>query len=77
MFDHADDADTLQQCMAGFLAVAKISAAHHMEDVFDNLVVSLCKFTTLIGNDKAAVAFGENTKVRSQNAEKWLTVVLL
>lgn len=65
MFDHADDADTLQQCMDGFLAVAKISAAHHMEDVLDNLVVSLCKFTTLIGNEKPATAFGENTKVKT------------
>ena len=40
--------EVYQTCMDGFLAIAKISACHHLEDVLDDLVVSLCKFTTLL-----------------------------
>ncbi|GAQ85003.1 GDP-GTP exchange factor [Klebsormidium nitens] len=61
VFDHAEKADTLQQCVAGFLAAAKISAAHHMSDVLDNLVVDLCKFITPFGDERPAT---ENTKAR-------------
>jgi hypothetical protein len=42
--------------MDEFLAVAKICAAHHKEDFLKNLVVSLCKFTTLTGNEKPGTA---------------------
>ncbi|KAG4153563.1 hypothetical protein ERO13_D04G190850v2 [Gossypium hirsutum] len=48
VFDHAEHEDVYQTCIDGFLAVAKISACHHLEDVLDDLVVSLCKFTTLL-----------------------------
>lgn len=61
VFDHAEKADTLQQCVAGFLAAAKVAAAHHMGDVLDNLVVDLCKFITPFGEERPDT---ENTKVR-------------
>lgn len=68
VFDHAEDEDVFQECVDGFLAVAKVSACHHLEDVLDDLVASLCKFTTLL-NPSASVeepvlAFGDDTKAR-------------
>ncbi|KAJ6421697.1 hypothetical protein OIU84_028975 [Salix udensis] len=43
VFDHAELEDIYQTCIDGFLAVAKISACHHLVDVLDSVVVSLCK----------------------------------
>ncbi|XP_042481829.1 ARF guanine-nucleotide exchange factor GNOM [Macadamia integrifolia] len=67
VFDHAESEDVFQTCVDGFLAVAKISACHHLEDVLDDLVVSLCKFTTLINPssvEEPVLAFGDDTKAR-------------
>ncbi|CAM6114681.1 unnamed protein product [Calypogeia fissa] len=68
VFDHAEDEDVLRSCVTGFLAVAKISASHRLEDVLDDLVVSLCKFTTLLNPtaslEEPVVAFGDDTKAR-------------
>jgi brefeldin A-resistance guanine nucleotide exchange factor 1 len=48
--------------------VAKISASHRLEDVLDDLVVSLCKFTTLLNpfpsDEEPIVAFGDDTRAR-------------
>ncbi|GAB4829103.1 hypothetical protein Ancab_018766 [Ancistrocladus abbreviatus] len=67
VFDHAENEDVLQTCIDGFLAVAKISACHHLEDVLDDLVVSLCKFTTLLNPssvEEPVLAFGDDAKAR-------------
>uniref|UniRef100_A0A7N1A1Q1 SEC7 domain-containing protein n=1 Tax=Kalanchoe fedtschenkoi TaxID=63787 RepID=A0A7N1A1Q1_KALFE len=67
VFDHAEYEDVFQTCIDGFLAIAKISACHHLEDVLDDLVVSLCKFTTLlnpISVEEPVLAFGDDTKAR-------------
>ncbi|KAI3972306.1 hypothetical protein MKW92_000834 [Papaver armeniacum] len=67
VFDHAEHEDVFQTCVDGFLAVAKISACHHLEDVLDDLVVSLCKFTTLLNPssvEEPVLAFGDDTKAR-------------
>ncbi|KAJ7544085.1 hypothetical protein O6H91_09G064300 [Diphasiastrum complanatum] len=68
VFDHTEDEDILRACVDGFLAVAKISAAHHLEDILDDLVVSLCKFTTLLNPtasaDEPVIAFGDDVKAR-------------
>ncbi|KAE8664634.1 ARF guanine-nucleotide exchange factor GNOM [Hibiscus syriacus] len=48
-------------------AVAKISACHNLEDVLDDLVVCLCKFTTLLNPssvEEPVLAFGDDTKAR-------------
>lgn len=48
--------------------MAKISASHRLQDVLDDLVVSLCKFTTLLNPmasaEEPVVAFGDDTKAR-------------
>ncbi|KAL8136010.1 ARF guanine-nucleotide exchange factor GNOM-like isoform X1 [Apium graveolens] len=67
VFDHAELEDVYQTCIDGFLAVAKISACHHLEDVLDDLVVSLCKFTTLLNPsfaEEPVLAFGDDSKAR-------------
>ncbi|KAG2268208.1 hypothetical protein Bca52824_062763 [Brassica carinata] len=67
VFDHAEHEDVYQTCIDGFLAIAKISACHHLEDVLDDLVVSLCKFTTLLNPssaDEPVLAFGDDPKAR-------------
>ncbi|KAL6547063.1 hypothetical protein OROMI_022784 [Orobanche minor] len=67
VFDHAEYEDVYQTCIDGFLAVAKISACHHLEDVLDDLVVSLCKFTTLMNPssvEEPVLAFGDDAKAR-------------
>ncbi|GJW13804.1 ARF guanine-nucleotide exchange factor GNOM [Tanacetum coccineum] len=67
VFDHTELEDVFQTCIDGFLAVAKISACHHLEDVLDDLVVSLCKFTTLLNPSSAeepVLAFGDDAKAR-------------
>ncbi|KAK4358054.1 hypothetical protein RND71_023664 [Anisodus tanguticus] len=67
VFDHAEHEDVCQTCIDGFMAVAKISACHHLEDVLDDLVVSLCKFTTLLNPslvEEPVLAFGDDAKAR-------------
>lgn len=67
VFDYAEHEDVFLTCVDGFLAVAKISAYHHLEDVLDDLVVSLCKFTTLLNTsmvEEPVTSFGDDTKAR-------------
>ncbi|KAF5479489.1 hypothetical protein F2P56_000303 [Juglans regia] len=67
IFDQVEREDVLQTCIDGFLSVAKIAACYHLDDVLDDLVVSLCKFTTLLtplSIEEAIVSFGDNSKAR-------------
>jgi golgi-specific brefeldin A-resistance guanine nucleotide exchange factor 1 len=67
VFDHSEHEEVLLTCVDGFLCVAKISAFHHLEDVLDDLVVSLCKFTTLLNAslvEEPVTAFGDDLKAR-------------
>ncbi|KAJ8445497.1 hypothetical protein Cgig2_031310 [Carnegiea gigantea] len=67
VFDHAEHEEVYQTCIDGFLAVAKISACHPLENVLDDLVVCLCKFTTLLSSsavEEPVLAFGDDTKAR-------------
>jgi brefeldin A-resistance guanine nucleotide exchange factor 1 len=40
----------IQKSIQGFSKCARIAAHYFMSDVFDNLVISLCKFTTLLNS---------------------------
>nr|CAD7454390.1 unnamed protein product [Timema tahoe] len=59
--EERDKGLTQQKC-------AMISAHYSMSNDFDNLVISLCKFTTLLNSpetpDALTVAFGSNPKAR-------------
>ncbi|XP_042856225.1 Golgi-specific brefeldin A-resistance guanine nucleotide exchange factor 1-like isoform X2 [Penaeus japonicus] len=71
VFDKSVDDAIIQRAVSGFRKCASISARFGMSDVFDNLVVSLCKFTTLAASTASAeapehvtVAFGANKKAQ-------------
>lgn len=67
VFDHAEQEEVFYTCIDGFMAVAKISACHRLDDVLDDLVVSLCKFTTLLNAssvEEPVIAFGDDIKAR-------------
>lgn len=67
VFDQVEQEDVLRRCIDGFMAIAKISTCYHLDDVLDDLVLSLCRFTTLLDPlsvDEAVFAFGDDTKAR-------------
>ncbi len=51
IFDKTSDSNVITKSLTGFRKCATISAHYGMSDVFDNLVISLCKFTTLISGN--------------------------
>ncbi|CAI5524848.1 unnamed protein product [Closterium sp. Naga37s-1] len=78
VFDHTEDDESLLRCCTdGFSAAADVAAFHGFSGALDDLVVSLCRCTTLrlnpsgslpsgadLVDNAAAVAFGEDTKAR-------------
>ncbi|CAF3875585.1 unnamed protein product [Rotaria sp. Silwood2] len=63
----------IEKSIQGFNKCARIAAYYYMSDVFDNLVISLCKFTTLLNNreindnlwiENLPIQFGLNRKAR-------------
>ncbi|KAG7153474.1 Golgi-specific brefeldin A-resistance guanine nucleotide exchange factor 1-like [Homarus americanus] len=69
VFDKSSDDAIVQRAVSGFRKCASISARYGMSDVFDNLVVSLCKFTTLTASSGEApehvtASFGANKKAQ-------------
>ena len=50
VFDNVEHEEVLTGCMDGFLSVAKLAAFYHLDDVLNDLVVALCKFTTLLNS---------------------------
>ncbi|XP_061368937.1 ARF guanine-nucleotide exchange factor GNOM-like [Gastrolobium bilobum] len=67
VLDNAENEEVYQTCLDGFLAVAKISAYYHLENVLDDLVVCLCKFITILdplSHEESVLAFGDDTKAR-------------
>ncbi|KAL1308132.1 hypothetical protein HN51_050068 [Arachis hypogaea] len=67
VFDNAENEEVYQTCMDGFLAVAKISAYYHLENVLDDLVVSLCRFVTILDPlsvEEPILVFAYDTKAR-------------
>ncbi|XP_062229060.1 ARF guanine-nucleotide exchange factor GNOM-like [Phragmites australis] len=67
VFDNVEHEEVLTGCIDGFLSVAKLAAFYHLDDVLNDLVVALCKFTTLLSTsyiDDPVTDFGEDTKAR-------------
>ncbi|KAK0584989.1 hypothetical protein LWI29_021769 [Acer saccharum] len=67
VFDQVEQEDILRRCVDGFLAIAKVSTCYHFDEVLDDLVLSLCRFTTLLtplSVEEALLAFGDDTKAR-------------
>ncbi|XP_057962096.1 ARF guanine-nucleotide exchange factor GNL2-like [Malania oleifera] len=53
VFEHADDEEILHECIEGLFSVARI-AKYGLEDILDEVVSLLCKFTTLLNPYAAA-----------------------
>lgn len=66
VFDTSYEDHIVQKALGGFNLCALISAHYGLSDVFDNLVISLCKFSTLLSppGEKPVVAFGRNKKAQ-------------
>ncbi|XP_061083550.1 Golgi-specific brefeldin A-resistance guanine nucleotide exchange factor 1 isoform X3 [Conger conger] len=66
VFDKSLDDVIIQKAIAGFRKCAMISAHYGFSDVFDNLVISLCKFTTLSSEsvENLPTVFGGNGKAQ-------------
>ncbi|KAL1123464.1 hypothetical protein AAG570_002544 [Ranatra chinensis] len=68
LFDKTNDPSIYKKAISGFRKCAMISAHYGMSNDFDNLIVSLCKFTTLVNStetpDNLTISFGANVKAR-------------
>ncbi|XP_052429424.1 Golgi-specific brefeldin A-resistance guanine nucleotide exchange factor 1 isoform X1 [Carassius gibelio] len=66
VFDKSLDDAIIQKAIAGFRKCAMISAHYGFSDVFDNLIISLCKFTTLSSEsvENLPTVFGSNRKAQ-------------
>ncbi|GLT56531.1 hypothetical protein SLA2020_295660 [Shorea laevis] len=67
VFDQVEQEDILQTCVDGFLAITKIAAHYHFDDVLNDLVVSLCKFTILLtplSIEETILAFAYDVRAR-------------
>ncbi|VUZ46578.1 unnamed protein product [Hymenolepis diminuta] len=66
--DKTTDPALQAKTMAGFVRCARIAAHFHMTEVFDNLVISLAKFTLLLSPtetpDTVGVALGRSAKAQ-------------
>ncbi|XP_069096639.1 Golgi-specific brefeldin A-resistance guanine nucleotide exchange factor 1 isoform X1 [Pleurodeles waltl] len=66
VFDKSMDETIIQKSISGFRKCAKISAHYGLSDVFDNLIISLCKFTALSSEsiESLPIDFGSNPKAQ-------------
>ncbi|XP_072138695.1 Golgi-specific brefeldin A-resistance guanine nucleotide exchange factor 1 isoform X4 [Mobula birostris] len=66
VFDKSLDETIIQKAISGFRKCAMISAHYGLSDVFDNLIISLCKFTALSSEsvENLPNVFGSNMKAQ-------------
>ncbi|XP_078499344.1 Golgi-specific brefeldin A-resistance guanine nucleotide exchange factor 1 isoform X2 [Lissotriton helveticus] len=66
VFDKSMDETILKKSISGFRKCAKIAAHYGFSDVFDNLIISLCKFTALSSEtiESLPIDFGGNPKAQ-------------
>ncbi|CAF0877301.1 unnamed protein product [Brachionus calyciflorus] len=68
VYDKSLELSVIQKTINGFRKCAQIAAHYVMSDVFDNIVISLCKFTALSNQsdsfDQISINFGMNNKAQ-------------
>lgn len=52
VYDKSFELSVIQKTINGFRKCAQIAAHYMMSDVFDNIVISLCKFTNLLNQSE-------------------------
>ncbi|XP_057703518.1 Golgi-specific brefeldin A-resistance guanine nucleotide exchange factor 1 isoform X3 [Corythoichthys intestinalis] len=70
VFDKSLDENIIQKAIMGFRKCAKIAAHYGFNDVFDNLIISLCKFTTLSSESVENLPFVFGSNAKAQTAAK-------
>lgn len=67
VFDKSLEETIIQKAISGFRKCAMISAHYGLSDVFDNLIISLCKFTALSSESIESLpsVFGGNPKAHA------------
>ncbi|KAJ1370138.1 G-box binding factor [Parelaphostrongylus tenuis] len=71
VFDKSEHDVILQKALNGFRKCASIAAYYGMKDVFDNLIIHLCKFSTLMCNHEGNEE--ENLEMQRQRGINELT----
>eukprot|EP01080_Neovahlkampfia_damariscottae_P008225 gene8225-50_t len=66
VFETTEDFENIENLKTGFVDCSKIAAQYKLSDVFDNLVISLCKFTNSLSShsENAVSQFGQNKKAQ-------------
>ncbi|GIY37714.1 golgi-specific brefeldin A-resistance guanine nucleotide exchange factor 1 [Caerostris darwini] len=68
IFDKSSESSVIDKTLYGFKKCAMIAAHYGMSDVFDNLIISLCKFSTLTNTVETPktlpISFGNNNKAQ-------------
>lgn len=68
VYDKSFELPVIEKSVNGFKKCAQIAAHYTMSDVFDNIVISLCKFTNLSNHldsiDQLAINFGNSNKAQ-------------
>jgi len=62
-------------CDAYYRKCATISAHYGMSDVFDNLVISLCKFTTLLSSAEVSLTFLHSVQIHFNHSRSFETLI--
>uniref|UniRef100_A0A3P8UJW0 Golgi-specific brefeldin A-resistance guanine nucleotide exchange factor 1 n=1 Tax=Cynoglossus semilaevis TaxID=244447 RepID=A0A3P8UJW0_CYNSE len=67
VFDKSLDDNIIQKAITGFRKCAMVAAHYGFSNVFDNLIISLCKFTTLSSEsvENLPTVFGGNAKAQT------------
>lgn len=70
VFDKSTDDSVISKAVSGYRKCAAVAAHYGMSDVFDNLIINLCKFSTLLSGssmeypEHLGVEFGDNLKAQ-------------
>ncbi|XP_020673315.1 ARF guanine-nucleotide exchange factor GNL2 isoform X2 [Dendrobium catenatum] len=69
IFEQTDDENVLQECIEGLFSIARI-ARYSLEDILDELLFSLCKYTTLLNPYATAeeIVFSFSNEVKPRMA---------
>lgn len=68
VFDKSNDSAIHERAIEGFKKCANVVAHYNMTAEYDTLILTLCKFTTLMSlsesNDSLNITFGQNLKAQ-------------
>ena len=73
VYDKSLELNVIKKTINGFRKCAQIAAHYMMNDVFDNIVIALCKFTTLQSAQKGSLLTGNSGSAGGSGAgQNWV-----